>query len=190
MIPISLSDDRRRELSSKPSYSRNVSRRIAYAAIFTALAIALSFLENYFPIGLFIPVPGVKIGLANIVTVFAIIMLRVPDTLAIIITRCLVVGLFTGPVSLLFSLTGALMAWIVMTVMSHWTDRFFSVVGISIGGALTHSFGQICVAVFLLKDWNIMFYYLPFLLLISIFTGAITGFAAMPVIKGFSGGRE
>ena len=170
--------------------SNSISRRIAYAAVFTALAVALSLLENYFPLGLLIPVPGIKLGLANVVTVFAIVMLKPADTIAIILTRCLVVGLFTGPVSLMFSLTGALAAWAVMTLMCIWKDRFFSIIGISIGGAVSHNFGQIAVAVVLLKDWNIFFYYLPFLLLISLFTGALTGTAAMPVINRFSGGNK
>lgn len=169
---------------------KSTTRRIAYAAVFTALAVALSILENYFPIGLLIPVPGVKIGLANIVTVFAIIMLKPIDTAAIIITRCLVVGLFTGPVALLFSLTGALLAWGVMTILNIWEGKVFSVIGISMGGAMMHSFGQVLVASVLLKDWDLLFYYLPFLLIVSIFTGAVTGMAAIPVIKNFTGGKK
>lgn len=160
-----------------------IARRIAFAAVFTALAIALSIMENYFPIGLLIPVPGVKLGLANIVTVFAIVMLKPVDTVAIIITRCLVVGLFTGPVSLFFSLCGAFLAWITMMLLSVGLGRIFSIIGVSMGGAVAHSAGQILAAIIVLGDVGILFFYLPFLMLISLVTGALTGVAAIPVIR-------
>ncbi|MHB8962551.1 MAG: Gx transporter family protein [Saccharofermentanales bacterium] len=160
-----------------------MARRIAFAAVFTALAIALSIMENYFPIGLLIPIPGVKLGLANIVTVFAIIMLKPVDTAAIIVTRCLVVGLFTGPVSLFFSLCGAFLAWATMMLLSAGLGRIFSVIGVSMGGAVAHSAGQIIAAIIVLGDFGILFFYLPFLMLISLVTGALTGVAAIPVIR-------
>lgn len=160
-----------------------IARRIAFAAVFTALAIALSIMENYFPIGLLIPVPGVKLGLANIVTVFAIVTLKPVDTVAIIITRCLVVGLFTGPVSLFFSLCGAFLAWMTMMLLSAGLGRIFSIIGVSMGGAAAHSAGQIIAAIIVLGDVGILFFYLPFLMLISLVTGALTGVAAIPVIR-------
>lgn len=158
------------------------SRRIAFCAVFTALALALSIVENYFPIGLLIPVPGIKLGLANIVTVFAIVMLGPWDAILIILVRCLVMGLFTGPISLLFSLTGALLAFLVMKFLSFGLGRVFSVAGISMGGAVAHNIGQIAAAVFIMKDTGLVFSYLPFLMIVALFTGALTGVAAIPVI--------
>ena len=163
-----------------PSISKT--RRIAFCAIFTALALALSIMENYFPIGLLIPIPGIKLGLANIVTVFAIVMLSPWDTLLIILVRCLVMGLFTGPVSLLFSLSGALLAFAVMKTLSLGLDRVFSIVGISMAGAVTHNIGQIIAAVFIMQDTGLIFSYLPLLMIVALFTGALTGIAAIPVI--------
>ncbi|MHB1483978.1 MAG: Gx transporter family protein [Saccharofermentanales bacterium] len=160
-----------------------VSRRIAFCAIFTALALVLSIVENYFPIGLLIPVPGIKLGLANIVTVFAIVTLTPVDTIIIIVIRCLIMGSITGPVSFLFSITGALLAFIVMMILVKGLGSVFSVVGISMGGAVAHNIGQIAAAVFVMKDAGLIFSYLPFLMLIALFTGALTGFAAIPVIK-------
>lgn len=163
--------------------TKKVTERIAYAAVFTALAIALSLIENLIPIGLIVPIPGVKIGLANIVTVFCVVMFSVPDTFAIILVRCLVMGLYTGPVALAFSLSGALLAWIFMYILSFGIGKIFSVIGVSIAGAAAHSAGQMLVAVILLKDTGVLFYYLPFLLLISIVTGSLTGLAAIPAIR-------
>lgn len=164
-------------------YKVPISRRIAFCAVFTSLALVLSILENYFPIGLLIPVPGIKLGLANIITVFAIVTLAPLDTIIIIVIRCLIMGLITGPVAFLFSITGALLAFIVMLILVKGLGGVFSVVGISMGGAVAHNIGQIAAAVFLMKDMGLIFSYLPFLMLIALFTGALTGFAAIPVIK-------
>ncbi len=162
---------------------KSTARRIAFAAMFTSLALVLSITENYIPIYAIIPVPGIKLGLANIVTVFAIVTLKPTDTIFIIMARCLVMGLFTGPVSFAFSITGAITAFIVMIVLMPGLSKIFSVVGISIAGAATHNIGQIAVAVVLLKDIRIMLFYLPVLLFVSVFTGGITGIAAIPVIR-------
>lgn len=166
------------------SEAKNLStaRRIAFCAMFTALALALSIVENYFPLGLLIPVPGIKLGLANIVTVFAIVMLSPWDTLVIIVIRCFVMGLFTGPVSLVFSLTGALLAFVVMKLLSLGLGRVFSIIGISMGGAVAHNIGQIAAAVVLMQDAGLIFSYLPLLMIVALFTGALTGVAAIPVV--------
>ena len=160
----------------------STARRIAFCAVFTALALALSIVENYFPLGLLIPVPGIKLGLANIVTVFAIVMLSPWDTLVIIVVRCLVMGLFTGPVSLVFSLSGALLAFVVMKSLSLGLGRMFSIIGISMGGAVAHNIGQIAAAVVLMQDTGLVFSYLPLLMIVALFTGALTGVAAIPVV--------
>jgi heptaprenyl diphosphate synthase len=165
---------------NRPPISKT--KRIAFCAMFTALALALSIVENYFPIALLIPVPGVKLGLANIVTVFAIVMLSPWDTLLIILLRCLVMGLFTGPVSLFFSLSGALLAFLVMKGLSFGLGKVFSVVGISMAGAVVHNIGQILAAVFIMRDTGLIFSYLPLLLIVALFTGMLTGVAAVPVI--------
>lgn len=167
---------------SQTKVSISKSRRIAFCAMFTALALALSIMESYFPVGILIPVPGIKLGLANIVTVFAIVSLSPVDTVLIILVRCFVMGLFTGPVSFMFSLFGAIFAFIVMQIMTLGLGRIFSVVGISMGGAVMHNAGQILAAVIVMKDTGLIFAYLPFLMLIALLTGALTGFAAMPVI--------
>ena len=82
-------------------------RQVAMCAMLTALALGLSTLENLFPVTLFIPLPGVKLGLANIVTVFALYQLGAAPALCILVARCLLGSLFAGNASaLLFSLLG------------------------------------------------------------------------------------
>ena len=157
-------------------------RRIAFCAMFIALALVLAIFESYIPVGLIIPVPGIKLGLANIVTVFAVVLLSPWDAMLIVLVRCLVMGLFTGPVPLLFSLSGSILAFAVMKVLSLGLDRTFSLIGISMGGAVAHNIGQILMAVFLMNSTGLLFSYLPLLMAVALLTGALTGTAAIPVI--------
>ena len=109
-------------------------RSIALCAVLTALALGLSTLENLFPVTLIVPLPGVKLGLANIVTVFALYELGAVPALTILTARCLLGGLFAGNLSaLLFSLLGGFTAMLVMIALKHC--RGLSIYGVSIGGA-------------------------------------------------------
>ena len=93
-------------------------RSIALCAVLTALALGLSTLENLFPVTLIVPLPGVKLGLANIVTVFALYELGAVPALTILAARCLLGGLFAGNLSaLLFSLLGGFTAMLVMIAL-------------------------------------------------------------------------
>ena len=151
-------------------------RSIALCAVLTALALGLSTLENLFPVTLVVPLPGVKLGLANIVTVYALYALGASSALAILVVRCLLGSLFAGNASaLLFSLLGGLAAMLVMIAL-HALPRL-SVYGVSVGGAAAHNCGQVAAAMLTLGSAAPLAY-LPFLLLVSVFTGALTGFVA------------
>ena len=116
-------------------------RQLALCAVLTALALGLSTLENLFPVTLLIPLPGVKLGLANIVTVFALYQLGALPALAILTARCLLGGLFAGNASaMLFSLLGGLTAMLVMILLRRL--RCLSIYGVSIGGAAARAFSS------------------------------------------------
>ena len=152
---------------------RITTKKLALAAVLTALALGLSTLENLFPVSLLVPLPGIKLGLANIVTVFALYRLGAPFALAILVARCLLGAMFAGNVSaLLFSLMGGVLAMLVMILLSRW--RRLSVYGVSVGGAAAHNCGQVAAAVLTLGN-TAPLYYLPVLLGVSLFTGALTG---------------
>lgn len=107
-------------------------RSIALCAVLTALALGLSTLENLFPVTLIVPLPGVKLGLANIVTVFALYELGAVPALTILTARCLLGGVFAGNLSaLLFSLLGGFTAMLVMIALKHC--KGLSIYGVSIG---------------------------------------------------------
>lgn len=151
-------------------------RSIALCAVLTALALGLSTLENLFPVTLIVPLPGVKLGLANIVTVFALYELGAVPALTILTARCLLGGVFAGNLSaLLFSLLGGFTAMLVMIALKHC--KGLSIYGVSIGGAAAHNCGQIAAACLTLGSMAPL-YYLPILLGASLITGAVTGVAA------------
>lgn len=159
--------------------------RLTLNAVLIALALGLSIVERWIPLDLIVPVPGIKLGLANIVTLFALLRLRPLDAFIILLIRCLVMGAITGPTTLLFSLCGGLLALLLMWLLCRWEGRFVSVIGISLAGAAAHNIGQVTVAGFLLSEPLLLLTYLPPLLLTSLATGVLTGVAALPVIRVF-----
>ena len=149
-------------------------KKLALGAVLTALALGLSTIENLFPVTLLIPLPGVKLGLANIVTVFALYELGAVPALTILVARCLLGSLFAGNASaLIFSLLGGLTAMLVMILLKQLSG--LSIFGVSIGGAAAHNVGQIAAAMITLGNTMVLGY-LPFLLGISLLTGTLTGF--------------
>lgn len=157
-------------------------KQLTLCALLTAMALALSYLENLFPLALAIPIPGVKLGLANIVTLFALYALGPGQALLILLARCLLGSLFAGNMNaLLFSLLGGLCAMGTMTALSR--RRGLSVYGVSVGGAAAHNAGQIAAAVLTLGS-GAPLYYLPVLLAVSLLTGGLTGLAAACLFRG------
>ena len=148
-------------------------KQLTLCAVLTAMALALSYLENFFPLSLAIPIPGVKLGLANIVTVFVLYVLGPGQAMLILLARCLLGAVFAGNMNaLIFSLLGGVSAMLVMIGLSRW--RRLSVYGVSVGGAAAHNCGQVAAAVLTLGN-TAPLYYLPILLGVSLFTGALTG---------------
>lgn len=151
-------------------------KQLTLCAVLAALALALSYIESFFPLTLLIPLPGVKLGLANIVTVFALYTLGSSMALCILLVRCTLGALFAGNASaLIFSLLGGISAMRVMIAL-HKSKRL-SIFGVSIAGAAAHNCGQVCAAMLTLGSLAPLSY-LPFLLLVSLFTGALSGFIA------------
>ena len=157
-------------------------KQLTLCALLTAMALALSYLENLFPLALAIPIPGVKLGLANVVTLFALFALGPGEALLILLARCFLGSLFAGNVNaLLFSLLGGLCAMGTMILLAR--RRGLSVYGVSVGGAAAHNCGQIAAAALTLGS-GAPLYYLPVLLAVSLLTGGLTGLAAACLFRG------
>ena len=158
---------------------RLTTRQLARCAVLAALALALSYVEGMFPLP--VPLPGFKLGLANIVTVFALYALGAAQALAILLVRVLLGAMFAGNASaLIFSLFGGLAALGVMALLAR-AGRL-SVYGVSVGGAAAHNGGQTCAAMLTLGS-SAPLAYLPVLLLVSLLTGALTGFIASLLLR-------
>lgn len=148
-------------------------KKYVYIAVLTALATVLSITES------FVPMPmatyGAKPGLANVVTMTAMVLLSPWEALGIMFVRVVLSSLMTGAVTALpYGLVGGTMAWMVMTVLYKWVYPRVSFVGISICGAVFHSLAQVAVAVVITGTQQV-FAYFPYLAIISTVTGFFTG---------------
>lgn len=157
-------------------------RRLVYLSLLLAMATSLHLLEGFFPIPL--PLPGVKLGLANIITLLVLYLydLRAGLTVAIarVLLGSLLGGTFLAP-GFFLALTGAVISTLLMAILIKKTVCF-SPVGISLAGAVGHNLGQLLMASILLQNQAI-FYYLPFLLLTSIPTGLVTGYLLQNLLE-------
>lgn len=146
----------------------------------TAIAILFNIIESFIP---FFYIPGIKIGLANIIIVAVLYLYGIKEAFYVSILRIIVVGLLrTGLFSttFLFSLAGAVLSLTAMSVLKKL--NLFSIIGISIIGSIFHSIGQLLMAYVLLKN-NSVYFYLPFLMILSLFTGVFTGMISKQIVK-------
>lgn len=156
---------------------------ITKIAILTSICVVISIIENYFTfIGDIIP--GLKLGLANIVIIFTLYEYNFKTAITVSLVRVLIVALLrTGfGINFFFSLSGAIFSIITMYLFKKTK---LSVIGISIIGSLFHSIGQVLVGVLFLNNYNVM-YYLPYLLIFSIPTGIVIGIISKKMLDSAS----
>ena len=154
-------------------------RKIARMGLLVALAMILSYVESLIPA--FVAVPGVKVGLANIVVIFALYTLGPVEALTVSLLRVILSSFLFGSVlSLLYSLSGALLSLGGMMVMKKL--KIFSTLVVSVTGGVLHNVGQILVACLVLET-DVLLYYLPVLILSGVVTGAVIGIIGSLVIK-------
>ncbi len=157
--------------------------RLTYIAIMVALATVLHVVEAMIPIPYVFP--GAKLGLANIVALYAVMTSGFADAIAVSLSRTLLGSLISGTflnVGYYLSTAGAVLSTIVMYAVHRLGKGSFSPVGISVAGAVSHNVGQLLVATVLFKHTGVMFY-LPYLLLFAIPTGIFVGLLAGKIIS-------
>lgn len=149
--------------------------RVVFLALLIAMGTALHVAEALLPIPL--PIPGIKLGLANIVTLLAIYLYGFRDGLTVALLRVLlgslIGGVFLAP-GFLLGISGAIISTLIMATLLRYT-RCFTLIGISMAGAVGHNIGQLLAASLLLQS-NAIFFYLPVLLLAGIPSGIFTGY--------------
>ena len=152
-------------------------KKVAILGVFLALALICSYVESLIPF--YFGVPGMKLGLTNVVVLLLLYFFGAKEALLVSVMRILLSGfMFSNAFSILYSLAGGILSWAVMLLLKK-TGRFH-MVSISICGGITHNLGQILVAMVVVKNYYI-FGYFPFLFIGGGITGLFIGLVAKEI---------
>ncbi|NLJ78753.1 MAG: Gx transporter family protein [Tissierellia bacterium] len=152
-------------------------KKTIFLSLLVSVGLALSIFETMIPLPFI--APGAKLGLSNIIILITLVVFGFTESLMVGVMKSITFTLATGSVSSLFySLTGAVFSCIAMYLVYRNLSNIFSLIGVSIFGAVAHNFGQILVASLMMKNMKI-FSYLPVLLLTGLFTGYFVGLTSI-----------
>ena len=156
-----------------------MAKKTAECGMLVALAMIFSYVEALIPINF--GIPGIKLGLANLVVLYGLYMMKPCEVLVVSITRILLIGfLFGNGMSIIYSLAGGLLSFAVMLPLTR--VKKLSPIGVSTVGAVSHNIGQILVAAAILKSAG-LFYYLPALMISGVVTGSLMGVLIQRILK-------
>lgn len=156
-----------------------MTRKITLCAMLSAVAIALAYIELLIPVST--AVPGIKLGLPNLVVLITLYLMGTRYAFAVSMVRIFIVSLlFSGVSGLLYSLAGGLLSFAVMALFCRL--RPFGIIGVSVAGAACHNIGQIGVSILLMATPGLLVY-LPVLLLTGVVTGIVIGASAWVLLK-------
>ena len=156
-------------------------QKMALLGVLTAGAIVIAILESFIPS---LGIPGVKLGLANIVILIILYELGIVEAIIVNLLRVVVVGLVRGTflsMGFLMSITGAVFSLSIM-ILFYLLIKKFSIIGVSVIGAIFHVFGQILIAMIFLGTTYIVLY-LPIIAVSAIITGVFVGIVAKLIIR-------
>ncbi len=154
-------------------------KKVAFLGMCIALSMILSFVESQIPP--LVAVPGVKMGLPNIVMVFMLYKVGAKDTAIVSILRVILVGILFGtPLSMIYSLAGAALSLIGMILLKK--TNLFAPVTVSVAGGILHNIGQIATACIVMETAQIA-YYLPVLFISGTIAGILIGLTAAMILK-------
>ena len=154
-------------------------KKVAFLGMCIALSMILSFVESQIPP--LMAVPGVKMGLPNIVMVFMLYKIGAKDTAIVSILRVILVGILFGtPLSMIYSLVGAALSLIGMILLKK--TNLFAPIMVSVAGGILHNIGQIATACIVMET-ALIAYYLPVLLISGTIAGILIGLTAAMILK-------
>jgi heptaprenyl diphosphate synthase len=157
----------------KEAKMKNNTRKMVFVSLMVAQALVLHIIERALPVPFV--APGVKLGLANIITLVCLYTLDFKGTFSVVMVRLLLSTFLGGNLSsLLYSAAGAFLSLIFMYLVMRIGKKEVSLIGVSIVGAVFHNVGQVTVAAFMIQNVNIVIY-LPILLVSAIGTGIFVG---------------
>lgn len=153
--------------------------RVAYFGVFTALALIFSYVETLIPINF--GIPGIKLGLANLITLISLYKMTVKEAYLISVVRVVLSGFIFGNLfAILYSLAGGVLSITTMTVCKKINK--FSIYGVSMAGGVFHNIGQLIMAMLVVESVTIAGY-LPVLLVSGLITGLVIGLVSNETIK-------
>jgi heptaprenyl diphosphate synthase len=156
-------------------------KKIVLLGILVSQALILHLIERLIPVP--VPVPGIKLGLANSISLITIVLFGFKEALAVIVMRTFLGSVFGGSISsFIYSFFGGVISTIVMAIMYRRFENMFSLPAISVTGAIFHNIGQILVASLIINNVKI-FYYLPALMISAVITGLFIGFVVQFMLK-------
>lgn len=154
-------------------------KQITELGLLLAVSLVLAYLESLLPV--MVAVPGVKLGLANIVTMLVLYRNGGKKAFFFMTARVVLAGfLFSGAVGIIYSFAGGVCCIMVMCAVKRFP--FFSILGVSMAGAVSHNFGQLLVAFFVMENAHIL-YYFPVLCISGGITGLVTGYISALLIR-------
>ncbi|MCF6460587.1 Gx transporter family protein [Clostridium sp. Cult3] len=156
-------------------------KKLIFLSLLVSIGLALSIIESMMPVPFV--APGAKLGLSNMVILITLVLFGFKEALTVGILKSIIFTLAVGSVSSLFySLSGSLLSCLTMYVVYKNFSKVFSLIGVSIFGAIAHNFAQVSVASIMMNNIRI-FSYLPILLLTSLFTGYFVGLTSIFITK-------
>ena len=153
--------------------------RVAYFGVFTALALIFSYVETLIPFNF--GIPGVKLGLANLIIVIALYKMKITEAYMLSIVRVLLSGfIFGNYFSIIYSLAGGILSLSTMYLLKKKDG--FSILGISMAGGVMHNIGQLIVAMLVVETFSVI-YYVSVLLVSGLVTGLVIGVVSREMLK-------
>lgn len=164
-----------------------MAKKVSICAVLVALALVFSYVEAMIPFNF--GIPGIKLGIANLVIVIGLYLLKPHEVLIISVVRILLAGfMFGSGMSIIYSLAGGLLSFAVMLLLSKL--KGFSILGVSIAGGVSHNMGQLLIAAVVVQNIKLG-YYAPALLIAGVITGAVIGIVSGRILAAIrSEGRK
>ena len=154
-------------------------KRTAFCGLMLALALIASYVESLIPVP--IPIPGIKLGVANSIVLILLYMTDIKTSWMVSLSRVVLMGFLFGSMSsILYSLSGAVLSLLIMI----WVKKrnCFTMTGVSVTGGVSHNIGQLIMA-FLVLESDAVWYYLPVLMVSGVITGSVIGILGKEIFK-------
>ena len=154
-------------------------KKTAQLGVYRARAMILSYVESLIPFSF--GVPGIKLGLTNVVTVIMMYTYGIPGALGVAVLRAVLSGfMFGNAFSIIYSVAGCVLSFIFMYILKK--TNHFAIISVSAAGGVMHNVGQLIVAANVVKTYSVI-YYAPVLIIAGVFTGIIIGIVSDEIVK-------